>query len=178
MTDVDELVRRNRSFAADGFRTDLTINPRGHMMVVGCVDPRVDPTSVLGLALGEAAVLRNVGGRITPATLRTMGMLSKVGQARRDGSAAQPWNLVLLHHTDCGMLDLADRPDLLADYFEIPGEALASKAVSDPVRSVRVDHGVVLDELRGEDFLVSGLVYDVGTGTVEVVVAPTPLRSP
>jgi carbonic anhydrase len=176
MTDVDELVRRNRSFAADGFRTDLTINPRGHMMVVGCVDPRVDPTSVLGLALGEAAVLRNVGGRITPATLRTMGMLGEVGQARRDGSPAQPWNLVLLHHTDCGMLDLAAFPDLLAEYFEVPVTELEPKAVSDPVRSVQADVGVLLDVLRGSDFFVSGLVYDVATGLVDVAVAPTPVR--
>jgi carbonic anhydrase len=107
VTNVDDLVQRSQAFASSDFRTDLTINPHGHMMVVGCVDPRVDPTHVLGLAQGEAAVIRNVGGRITPATLRTMGMLSKVGQARQDGGPAQPWNLVILHHTDCGMLDLA-----------------------------------------------------------------------
>jgi len=51
--------------------------PGGNMMVVGCVDPRVDPTHLLGLEQGEAAVIRNVGGRITPATLRTMAMLGK-----------------------------------------------------------------------------------------------------
>jgi carbonic anhydrase len=176
VTDVDELVQRNQAFASSDFRRDLRINPRGSLMVIGCVDPRVDPASVLGLGQGEAAVIRNVGGRITPATLRTMGMLGKVGQARRDGSAARAWNLVVLHHTDCGMLDLAAFPDLLAEYFEVPVAELAPKAVSDPVRSVQADVGVLLDVLRGSDFFVSGLVYDVATGLVDVVAAPTPVR--
>src|SRR5437016_8035561 len=49
-------------------------------MIIGCVDQRVDPAHVLGLGLGEAIVIRNIGGRITPATLETMGML-KIGRA-------------------------------------------------------------------------------------------------
>ncbi len=64
MTDVDDLVERNAAFASDGFAADLTISPRGNMMVVCCVDPRVDPGHVLGLDNGEAAIIRNVGGRI------------------------------------------------------------------------------------------------------------------
>jgi carbonic anhydrase len=47
-------------------RADLTIHPSGNMMVIGCVDPRVDPGHVLGLSNGEAAIIRNVRGRITP----------------------------------------------------------------------------------------------------------------
>jgi carbonic anhydrase len=83
MTDANDLVQRNAEFAAKRFRADLTINPSGNMMVIGCVDPRVDPGHVLGLSNGEAAIIRNVGGRITPATLRTMAMLGKVGAAMR-----------------------------------------------------------------------------------------------
>jgi carbonic anhydrase len=56
--------------------------PSGSLQVIGCVDPRVDPANVLGLKLGEAAVIRNVGGRVTPATLRTLAMLAKVVQRR------------------------------------------------------------------------------------------------
>ncbi|MET9126141.1 carbonic anhydrase [Streptomyces sp. NPDC004528] len=177
MTDTDELVRRNADFVAAEFRTRpaLTINPSGNMMVVGCVDPRVDPTRVLGLEPGEAAVIRNVGGRVTPATLRTMTMLGKVGAAHRDGRPSGDWNLVLLHHTDCGMTDLAAFPELLADYFEIPEADLAAKSVRDPYGSVRVDTDLVRREIRGPDFLVSGLVYDVSTGAVEVTVPPTPV---
>jgi carbonic anhydrase len=146
-------------------------------MIIGCVDPRVDPTHVLGLKQGEAAVIRNVGGRITPATLRTMVMLGKVGQAHQGSRHAGDWNLVILHHTDCGMTDLAPFPDLLAEYFEIPADELKAKAVSDPIASVHVDVEVIQQQVRGGAFLVSGLVYDVSTGLVETVVAPTPLRT-
>ena len=176
MTTARELTGRNAAFAADGFVDGLRINPSGNVMIVGCVDPRVDPAHVLGLRHGEAAVIRNVGGRITPATLRTMTMLGKVGQAHPDGRVAGDWNLVVLHHTDCGMRDLAPFPDLLAEYFEIPSGELGAKQVSDPVGSVRVDVDVILGALTGSDFLVSGLVYDVSTGLVETVVAPSPLR--
>jgi carbonic anhydrase len=81
-----------------------------------------------------------------------------------------------MHHTDCGMTDLAPYPELLAEYFEIPQGELASKSVSDPVGSVRMDVETILDNIHGINFLVSGLVYDVATGRVDVVVAPTPLR--
>jgi carbonic anhydrase len=176
MTNTRELAERNAAFAADGFDADLKINPRGNMMVVGCVDPRVDPGHVLGLANGEAAIIRNVGGRITPATLRTMAMLSKVGQANADTRVPGTWNLVILHHTDCGMTDLAAFPDLLAEYFETTVDGLEAKAVSDPIGSVRADVDVIMQTLHAPDFLVSGLVYDVDTGRVDVAVPPTPLR--
>ncbi|MEV5785023.1 carbonic anhydrase [Streptomyces sp. NPDC052287] len=179
MTDTNDLTSRNAAFAADRFIPGLRINPSGNLMVVGCVDPRVDPAHVLSLSLGEAAVIRNVGGRITPATLRTMGMLGKVGQAHEGSRVPGDWNLVILHHTDCGMTDLASFPDLLAEYFEIPAGELDAKSVSDPFGSVRADVDVIKQEIPGgSTFLVSGLVYDVATGRVETVVPPTALRSP
>ncbi|MDT5229232.1 MAG: carbonic anhydrase [Mycobacterium sp.] len=176
MPSTADLTRRNTAFAANGFDPLLTINPSGNMMVVCCVDPRVDPAHVLGLANGEAAVIRNVGGRITPATLRTMAMLGKVGQANANTHVPGTWNLVILHHTDCGMTDLAPYPALLAEYFEIAEGELAGKSVSDPIGSVRVDVETILNNIYGNDFLVSGLVYDVATGGLNVVVPPTPLR--
>ena len=124
----------------------------------------VGPGHVLGLDNGEAAIIRNVGGRVTPATLRTMAMLGKVGQANADKRVPGTWNLVILHHTDCGMTDLAHFPDLLAEYFEIPADELGSKSVSDPTGSVRADVDTILQQLHAGDFLVSGLVYDVETG--------------
>jgi carbonic anhydrase len=177
VTDTHDLTKRNVDFAASGFNADLRLNPFGNMMVIGCVDPRVDPAAVLGLNNGEAAVLRNAGGRITPAALRTMAMLTKVSQANQDSVPAGVWNLVLLHHTDCGMTDLASYPDLLADYFEIPADQLGAKSVSDPIGSVRVDADVILANARRPQSPVSGLVYHVSTGLVETVVAPTPLQT-
>jgi carbonic anhydrase len=177
MTEPKDLIERNAVFAADGFVGDLTINPSGNMMVIGCVDPRVDPGHILGLANGEAAIIRNVGGRITPATLRTMGMLGKVGAANASTHRPGDWNLVILHHTDCGMTDLAPFPDLLAEYFEIPVAELEAKSVSDPVGSVQVDVEVIKRNIHASAYLVTGLVYDVDTGLVETVVPPT-LLSP
>ena len=173
MTTTQDLVDRNAVFAGDGFDAGLTINPVGNLMVIGCVDPRVDPGHVLGLANGEAAIIRNVGGRVTPATLRTMAMLSQVGQANAETRHPGVWNLVILHHTDCGMTDLAAFPDLLAEYFEVtPGE-LAEKSVSDPRASVHVDVDVITSNVHAPAYLVSGMVYDVETGAVEIVVPPT-----
>jgi carbonic anhydrase len=177
MTVPNDLIQRNAEFAANEFSADLTINPSGNMMVVGCVDPRVDPAHVLGLRNGEAAIIRNVGGRITPSTLRTMAMLGKVGAANASTHRPGDWNLVILHHTDCGMTDLAPFPDLLAEYFEIAPADLEAKSVSDPVGSVRADVDVILEAIHATAYLVSGLVYDVETGSVETVVPPTPLRA-
>jgi carbonic anhydrase len=173
MTTPADLATRNASFVADGFERGLTINPSGNVMVIGCVDPRVDPGHVLGLANGEAAIIRNVGGRITPATLRTMAMLGKVGQANAESRRPGDWNLVVLHHTDCGMTDLAAFPDLLAEYFEIEVGDLAAKSVSDPNGSVRVDVEVIRQSIHAPAYLVSGVVYDVDTGSMEIVVPPT-----
>jgi carbonic anhydrase len=176
MAVIDTLIDRNADFVAHRFPPNLKLNPTLKTMLIGCVDPRVDPASVLGLQLGEAAIIRNVGGRVTPATLKTMTMLGRVGQANGGGPGAG-WNLVVLHHTDCGMTDLAAFPDLLAEYFEISKEQLDAKAVSDPFASVKVDVTVLKQTpfLPGA-FLVSGLVYDVDTGRVETVVPPAPLR--
>ena len=177
MAVIDVLAERNADFASHQFSPDLTISPTLKTMIIGCVDPRVDPTRVLGLELGEAVVIRNVGGRVTPATLKTMVMLGKVGQANGGGPGVG-WNLVVLHHTDCGMTDLAAFPDLLAEYFEILPDQLEAKAVSDPIASVKVDVAVLKQTpfLPG-GFLVSGLVYDVVTGRIETIVAPASLRT-
>ena len=173
MTTTQDLLDRNAGFARTGFDAGLTINPVGNLMVIGCVDPRVDPGHVLGLANGEAAIIRNVGGRVTPATLRTMAMLSKVGQANVETRRPGDWNLVILHHTDCGMTDLAAFPDLLAEYFDVTQGELDGKAVSDPHASVRVDVDVITGNVHAPAYLVSGVVYDVETGAVDVVVPPT-----
>lgn len=176
MTTIETLVARNERFADGAFDAALRINPSGKLMVIGCVDPRVDPAVLLGLEQGEAAVIRNVGGRVTPATLKTIAMLGKVGQANDGGAPGVGWNLVVLHHTDCGMTDLASFPELLAEYFEIPLADLEGKAVSDPYASVAVDTAVLHAAPLPSSFAVSGLVYDVTTGHVEVVVDPSPLR--
>jgi carbonic anhydrase len=75
MSVIETLTQRNEAFASSRFSADLKIMPSMKTMIIGCVDPRVDPVDIFGLAPGEAAVIRNIGGRITPATLQTMAML-------------------------------------------------------------------------------------------------------
>jgi carbonic anhydrase len=174
--DTDELATRNARFADGGSFAGLMLVPSGSLTVIGCVDPRVDPSDVLGLKLGEAAVIRNVGGRVTPETLRTLGLLSKVMQARTGGSGPGVSHYVVLHHTDCGITDLAAFPGPLADYFEVPVADLDAKAVTDPVAAVRLDVDLLKGRLRSGVF-VSGLVYDVVTGLVDVVVPPSRLEA-
>jgi len=69
MTVIDTLAERNDDFVRTRFVPGLPMLPRLRTLVVGCVDPRVDPAHVLGLETGDAAVIRNVGGRVTPDVL-------------------------------------------------------------------------------------------------------------
>ncbi|MFI6358793.1 carbonic anhydrase [Streptomyces sp. NPDC050743] len=169
MINTEDLVTRNAAFAARGAHEGLHILGSGQLMVIGCVDSRVDPSHVLGLDLGEVTAIRNVGGRVTPAVLRTLAMLTKVSAAHR-GDRPAGTHIVVMHHTECGIKDIAAFPEMLASDFDIPVEALDGKAVMDPFASVRVDVGVL--KTRMPAGLVTGLVYDVETGLVEVV-APT-----
>lgn len=164
----DELVRRNAAFAAGGAFAGLPFPTSQTLRVIGCVDSRVDPSDVLGLELGEAVVMRNIGGRVTPEALRSWALLGRLGQ----GQSPAGGHMVILHHTDCGIRRLADYPDQLAVFFEIPVADLGGKAVLDPYAAVRVDVDIARRTLPA-GLLVSGLVYDVDTGLVEVVVPPT-----
>ena len=112
--------------------------------------------------------MRNIGGRVTPAALREWALLGRLG-------AAQPptGHLVILHHTDCGIRRLANFPEQLAEFFEIPVDELESKAVADPYGSVRIDVAIARRVLPPRR-LVSGLVYDVTTGLIELVDPATP----
>ena len=159
-----DLVRRNAVFAATGAFARLAFPGSDTLQVLGCVDSRVDPGDVLGLELGDGVVMRNIGGRITPATLREWALLGRLGQ----GQPSRSGHLVILHHTDCGIRRLADYPEQLAAFFEIPPDELGGKAVADPYAAVRVDSAIARHALP-PGRLVSGLVYDVGTGLIQIV---------
>ena len=160
----DDLVRRNAAFAATGAFAGLPFPASDTLQVLGCVDSRVDPGVVLGLALGEGVVMRNIGGRMTPAALRSWALLGRLGQ----GQPPRAGHLVILHHTDCGITRLAAFPEQLAAFFEIPAAELAGKAVDDPYAAVRVDAAIARQALP-PGRLVSGLVYDVATGLIEII---------
>jgi carbonic anhydrase len=111
MSDVTTLLERNRRFAADFSEGDLAIRPRLSTVVLTCLDARVDPAHLLGLELGDAVVLRNAGGRITPAVLRDLAVLGFLA-GRLPGNAAAQLELAIIHHTDCGAAQLS--PDRVA----------------------------------------------------------------
>jgi carbonic anhydrase len=175
-TTIDTLISRNDDFAAYQFSAGLRMAPSLRTMIISCVDPRVDPAHVLGLRLGEAVVIRNIGGRITPATLQSMAMLRMIAQAD-GGSPGNGWNLVVLQHTDCGMTRLVGSPDLLAEHFGIAKDQLDAKAVADPYAAVKGDVAALkANPFLPGGFIVSGLVYDIATGRLDQVVAPALLR--
>ncbi len=178
MTAIDIFTKRNEAFASGTFAAGLKIMPSMKTLIVGCLDPRVEPADLLGLEPGEAAVIRNIGGRITPDILLTMKLLRTVSKAGGGEFGAPGWNLVILHHTDCGITRLHGVPDDLSTYLGVGPEKLESLSINDPHESVAIDVAALRanPNLPG-GFLVSGLVYDVATGKIETVVAPAVLRA-
>ena len=175
---VDTITARNADFVEHGFSADLKILPTARTLIIGCVDPRVDPMDILKLEPGEAAVIRNVGGRINPSMLETLGLLRAVSRAAGQEVGAG-WNLVVLHHTDCGIIGCYHHaPDLLARHMGVAKDQLTELAITDPYEAVAVDVAALRanPQLPG-GFTLSGLVYDVATGRIETVVPPGPLRT-
>jgi carbonic anhydrase len=185
MNNLDRLLQRNREFAAQQSAegTLLPSLPRAmpnvKAIIIGCADMRVDPAHVLGIKPGEAVVLRNIGGRITPGLLEQLGLLGRIGEVAGEipGGGGE-FHLVVLQHTDCGMTRLAGDPAKLAHYFQIQEGELKTKAVADPRAAVAVDVATLraIPALPGA-WLISGLVYDVANGLVEIVAPPAPIRS-
>lgn len=178
MNFLESLNERNSDFAATGFNADLKIIPSRKTMIIGCVDPRVDPMDVLKLVPGEAAIIRNVGGRVNPSLFETMAIL---GTVSRVGGVAlgQGWNLIVLHHTQCGISGCYHHaPELLAKYMGVEEPDLAALHIDDPYKSVVVDVAALkANPNLPAGFTVTGLVYDVTTGRIETVVPAGPLRA-
>jgi carbonic anhydrase len=177
MSFIETLIDRNAEFAKTGFSADLKIIPSQRTMIIGCVDPRVDPMDVLKLRPGEAAIIRNVGGRVTPALLEMMSLLGTVSKAAGNEVGAG-WNLILLHHTNCGIIGCHHHAhDALAKHMGVQPDALDQLEITDPYKSVKVDIAALRANPRFPGgFTVAGLVYDVATGIIETVVPPATLR--
>lgn len=184
MSHLDTMLERNKDFAAKS-SADGTLIPslaeaarNSKAIIIGCVDMRVDPGDLLELAPGEALVLRNVGGRITPGVIAELGMLGRIGQVL--GSPAGgggEFHLIVLHHTDCGITRLTGEPAMLSRFLQVPEAELPAKSVANPHRSVITDVAMLrAAPALPAKWMLSGLVYDVITGKVELVVPSAPLR--
>ena len=176
MNTIDILTKRNEEFAARQLTGGLPLRPALRTMIICCVDPRVDPAHVLGLELGEAVVIRNIGGRVTPATLQAMAMLQTIAQVA-GVSPGGGFNLIVFQHTDCGITRLDSKTDMLAGYFGIGKAELEAKAITNPREAVAVDVAALKSNpMLPSEWAVYGLVYDVTTGLVDTVVAPDPIK--
>ena len=184
MSNLDSMLERNKDFAAQQSAAGTLMpwlpaaTPYVKAIIIGCADMRVDPAHVLGIEPGEALVLRNIGGRITPVLVEELGLLGRIGQVMgKVAGGGGEFHLIVLQHTDCGITRLAGDPAKLAHFFQIQESELKTKAVTDPHAAVAVDVALLrtIPALPGK-WLISGLVYDVATGGVEVVVPPSPIR--
>ena len=185
MNSLDLMLQRNKNFAAQQSAVGTLMPslpqalPNVKAIIIGCADMRVDPADVLGIKLGEAVVIRNIGGRLTPGLLEQLGLLGRIGEvAGKIPGGGGEFHIIVLHHTDCGITRLVGDPAMLAHYFQIPEAELKTKAVADPRAAVAADVASLrtIPALPSE-WLISGLVYDVATGLVEVVVPAARIRA-
>jgi carbonic anhydrase len=185
MNSLDLMLQRNKDFAAQQSAAGTLMPslpqalPNVKAIIIGCADMRVDPADVLGIKPGEAVVMRNIGGRITPGLLEQLGLLGRIGEvAGQIPGGGGEFHIIVLQHTDCGITRLVGNPAMLAHYFQIQEAGLKTKAVTDPRAAVAADVAALraIAALPSK-WLISGLVYDVATGLVEVVAAAARIRA-
>ena len=161
MTVTDEYLKNNETYAAT-FSGPLPLPPSKHVAVLACMDARLDVNRALGIAEGESHVIRNAGGVVTDDEIRSLAISQHLLGTHE---------IILIHHTDCGMLTFTD--DQLADKLQAetgqrptwPAESFTS--LEDDVRKS-------LKRITDSPFVpkkdsVRGFVFDVATGTLEEV---------
>jgi carbonic anhydrase len=171
------LLEHNEQFARTFTPVPLGL-PAAQVIVVTCLDHRVDPAITLGLKLGDAPVLRNAGGRVTESFIDEIAYLAFLGRKILGGQVTDdtPVEVAVIHHTQCGTGFLAD-PGFRREASEATGAdeaALEASAVADPSITVKADVERLLASSRIPPRMsVSGHVYDVETGRVTTVVDAT-----
>jgi carbonic anhydrase len=163
MSTIDELLENNRSFAADFEKGGLPLPPARKVAVVACMDARLNPYPILGLELGDAHVIRNAGGVITDDEIRSLAISQHLLGTEE---------IMLIHHTDCGMLTFNDEEfadKLESETGQRPGWEARSfgdldQDVRDSIRRIKYSPFIPRTEA------VRGFVYDVKTGELREVV--------
>jgi carbonic anhydrase len=162
MSATDELLE-NAAHYADGFaHGDLPVQPARRLAVLACMDARLNPFALLGLDIGDAHVIRNAGGVVTDDAIRSLAL-----SQRLLGTEA----IVLIHHTDCGMLSFDDAAFRRALQEETGIEPeWAVEGFNDLEDDVRRS----IARIKSSPFIpktddVRGFVYDVETGRLDEV---------
>jgi carbonic anhydrase len=163
MSELDSVLEANRAYAASFDRGALEIPPARPVLVLTCIDARLDPAEMLGLEIGDAHVIRNAGGRVTGDAIRSALISSWLLGTRE---------FLVIHHTDCGMTKFTD--DVLhgmirdATGIDVSDENYLS--FTDVEQSIRDDVAKLRDaKTFPEGITVAGLVYDVRTGELRAV---------
>jgi len=161
MSTTDDVLQNAEQYASSFDKGDLPMPPGRKLAVVACMDARLIPTKVLGLQEGDAHVIRNAGGVVTDDTIRSLAISQhKLGTEE----------IILIHHTDCGMLTFKDddfREQLQDETGVKP--TWAAESFSDLDRDLRQS----IERITSSPFVpkknVRGFVYEVETGKLREV---------
>jgi carbonic anhydrase len=162
MSATDELLKNNEGFAESFDKADLPLPPAKKVAVVACMDARVNPYPILGLELGDAHVIRNAGGVITDDEIRSLAISQRLLGTEE---------IILIHHTDCGMLTFSD-DDFKRQIEQETGikPTWAAEAFDDLEGDVRQS----IQRIKSSPFIpnkdsVRGFVYEVESGRLREV---------
>jgi carbonic anhydrase len=162
MTTTDQLLENAKAYASTFDKGDLPMPPGRKVAIVACMDARLNPYGILGLAEGDAHVIRNAGGVITDDEIRSLAISQRLLGTEE---------IILIHHTDCGMLTFTDdafRNQILAETGIKP--PWAAEAFTD----LDIDVRQSVARINASPFIpvktsVRGFVYDVKTGGLREV---------
>jgi carbonic anhydrase len=161
MAVTDELLANNAAYA-ESFSGPLPLPPAKHVAVVACMDARLNVYAVLGLAEGDAHVIRSAGGVVTEDEIRSLAISQRLLGTRE---------IILIHHTDCGMLTFTDdqfKAGIQAETGIKP--AWSAESFTDLDTDVRQS----VARIKASPFIphtdqVRGFVFDVATGKLNEV---------
>lgn len=176
MTKMTPLLERNEQFA--GSYTPVPPPPGMPLVILTCMDHRVDPAATLGVKLGETIVIRNAGGRVNQNVIEEIAYVGFLtNQLLLRGGAQDTttplFEVAVIHHTQCGTGFLADPAfrQKAAAATGVSEDALESTSVADPNVTVKADvERLLTSPLLSPRISVSGHVYDIPTGRVSTVV--------
>jgi carbonic anhydrase len=162
MTATDDVLKNNAQYAESFDKADLPLPPALNMAVVACMDARLDTHKLLGIQEGDAHVIRNAGGVVTDDVLRSLVISQRLLGTRE---------VVLIHHTDCGMLTFRD--DDVKDAIQADTGLRPSFAM-EAFGNLEGDVRQSIARIKASPFVpakdqIRGFVYDCATGRLSEV---------
>jgi len=162
MSQTDELLKNNEAYASNFDKAELPLPPAKKLAVLACMDARLNPYGALGLQEGDAHVIRNAGGVVTDDEIRSLAISQRLLGTEE---------IILIHHTDCGMLTFTD-DEFAQKLQDETGERPEWSAHAFPDLEGNVRDSIKL--IKDSPFIpnkdsVRGFVYEVETGKLREV---------